>query len=144
MRSTVTDIVADLIRVHEMLTSRPFPQALWFIDRDRQYFRLERASPLIEQSPYRIFESSVFGIPVYRWASREIRLRITELIEDERWDIDRVRRVFPFCQPGIWVQMSSGRHQHFEIISPTIPGPSATVEQCALVDAKVEYTTEAE
>ena len=110
-----TGILEDIERIRTLLSDKPFPQSIWFIDRAAIYWRLRAALPAMQPTAPHMGYYAVQGMPIHRWASTEIRQRIFDLLKDEEWTIERARRVFPFCQSGIWVQMSNGRHRRLEI-----------------------------
>ena len=111
------DIVRDLMRVREWEATNPIPQAIWLIDREHIYADMEYVLPVLSQ--YKVIPSSPSlrgfqqygGMPVYHWSSRDIQQRIAYLVEEEGLDIEDARRIYPFCQPGVWMQMSNGKHK---------------------------------
>ena len=109
-----------LVYRHEPIESltgeHPMPQAIWLIDRERTYVEMERelrglqCYRPIPESPSLAGFQRYCGMPLYRWSSGEVRSRIAALL-DEGLSMERVRQIFPFCQPGVWVQMSDGKHR---------------------------------
>jgi hypothetical protein len=108
----------DLARMRERL-EKPVPVAIWFIDRPREYYRIrsmllnagaeERKLPAEEDQFVVIPE----GLPLRNWTAREIEARCRELAEVDGRPEEEIARSFPFRQPGVWVQMSDGKHIQF-------------------------------
>ena len=113
------DIVSDVIALYEKLNARPIAQAMWFIDRPGAYFRLMyylRETLQYEAlSPPDVDVTPGWGGQIQCYKAPEIRERITDLLE-EGWTLEQARRVWPFCQPGVWIQMSDGKHRRYEIV----------------------------
>ncbi len=105
----MSDIIADLMHIRERLQANPIPQSIWFIDRDREFYGVMRL--VYSQRP----QLWPFRMPLRNMKSSWIRTGLAILLEKEGHTVDSMRRLYPFCQPGIWVQMSDGNHQHLEI-----------------------------
>jgi len=114
-REGLTDILETINKLYEWTRAHPVPQSIWFIDRAQEFFTLLDAIPTHESNPFSLDRPTLGGVPVQRWTSRAIRDRMEELLKDPMWSIERVRYVLPFCQPGIWLQWSNGKHQHIEL-----------------------------
>jgi len=113
------DIVSDVIALYEQLNARPIAQAIWFVDRPGAYFRLryylQETLQHEASSPPDVDFTPICAMRLHFCRAAEARERIAALL-DRGWTIERARRVWPFCQPGVWVQMSNGKHRRYEIV----------------------------
>ena len=50
------------------------------------------------------------GVRLHLYGAEQIRDVMGELLE-EGWEMERVRRVWPVCQQGVWVVWSDGRRE---------------------------------
>lgn len=114
------DIVRDIIHVAQWLDEHPVAQAIWFIDRERGHWQFEEQFRGLSvyrkypESPSLVSFRAYRGMPLHRWRSGEIREHIAALV-DRTKSIEYARSIYPFCQPGVWVQMSDGKHRRLAI-----------------------------
>lgn len=111
--------IDDLVRIHRYFHNRPIIQAIWFIDRESQYHRLlvRTDEPIVRVRYVPVCSLYFMGIPIWNYWTMEIRQAIMDLFTDPMMTLEKARRVYPFCQQGVWLQMSNGQHQHIEIVS---------------------------
>ena len=111
-RKSTHDIMTDLACLMDVLDAHPIAQAIWFIDCNDEYHRLVSHVLCCFQPPRpdERYRPNFMGVPVYRWDSVDILTRITYLLSVGR-SIEWARNIYPFCQPGVWVQMSDGKHR---------------------------------
>jgi hypothetical protein len=96
------DIIGDLFEAKKYLDSLgPYPRAIWLVDRPQFYERLK------QMLPEKAFQTTdvlpVDMLPIYVIDSRESHQHFP-------------RRPPWFASiPGLWVEMSNGKHRRYEV-----------------------------
>jgi len=104
-------IIDDIMQVRAML-DKGVPQAIWFIDRYNTFLRLKDA---LYHPSYPISASQLFGMQLRCEFRDYIRREILRLLDETQLSLEEIRLIFPFCQRGIWVQMSNGKHYRIKV-----------------------------
>jgi hypothetical protein len=87
-----------------MASLPPAAVAIWCID-EPGWYRMLLDHPDIRKAK----GHPVWGLRVFDWSLEEIKQAVSELKargRDEGW----IARIYPFQEPGIWVQMNKGPH----------------------------------
>ncbi len=89
----------------------PMPVVIWFIDREDHYCRFMHECIRLGET--------INMLSVYNWTASGLEARIKELCQDEH-DGERYAemiatgQMYPFREPGVWIQMNKGPHGKLE------------------------------
>ncbi len=113
-QSDWVDPMGDIDRLLELM-KRPVPVAIWFIDRPREYDNaVISLREFCEAKTQKVGEPPIIlpsmGMQLRNWSVKKIKKRIRELVEADGYTEEQAAKLFPFQQPGIWVEMSNGPH----------------------------------
>lgn len=97
---------------------RPFPQEIWFVDKEADYMRFRLAFET--DTPSTGFWPPLGSIPIYTWMGKAEMARCKTTVERKAY-IDSAAHV-PFwgMLPGIWIKLSNGRIHHVDDVTVMI------------------------
>ncbi len=101
------NVHADIGETFELLDRLPpIPVAIWLIDRPGWYHTIYN---LFVDPDGDVPSSRFFGLALHNWRLVDLEERI-EKLHGLGWPDEKIRRVFPFWEPGVWVEMNKGPH----------------------------------
>lgn len=118
MYGTATDLESPDVSLETMWAlagelqeraARSHPIAIWFIDRDLAHAEFRA----VVNSQGDVGDLSVFShVPIRKWDSRELGRHIVDLCLQDKTLLHQIsiRKEFPFRRPGIFIEMSDGKH----------------------------------
>lgn len=115
----MSNLLDDLKSLQAYMDTHPIIQAVWFIDRPQSYRTMQSMLltcgytvnnlRLKEGKLEYLLTNSLQGIQLHDWPLKELDAKIAGLV-NEGWTPERIARLYPFREPGVWVQMSNDKH----------------------------------
>lgn len=123
----MSNLLDDLKLLQAYMDTHPVIQAVWCIDRPHMYRAIQ--AMLLNQGAtvdnLKLVDGKLeyipdlTGVSLLSWSSGELESMADGLVADG-WTPERITRLYPFREPGVWVQMSNNKH--YELIMESTTG----------------------